>query len=667
MANNNKPIWKDYPLQVSGGTYVIKEYVNGSWVTRRTFHALATPDGSTVVAVNNMLCNDLKTGFPEDIGITTHSDAWRRYECQTGATTGATEAFNFCQDWSWEDWDGEQRALSCPINGHADMRQRLFRSRFGELSEDIEIKALVRPNFSYYYIDSVAAETTSGFITVTANEDYTINCSAAWIGGLSGLTGDTGEQTFSFYIQPNTGFTDRSATIEVTYLNFEQEYETHELPLTQRAVVPFFNVSPVEKFISWASGTAAFVANTNVPFTASDNQSWIEYSGKTQAGYNAWNVSFNVSANIGEPREAVITFTYPTSTSQSGTTSVVVRQGEKQIVCEELWYLSTNGAVVQPAFTGTYYFGANILSNTYNDGQGIILFDNCVTKLGTQVFQNKTTLSDMTIPDSVTEIGNAAFYGTALSSLTIPNSVTSIGVSAFTQCTILSSVTIGSGVTVIPKYAFSGCTNLSSIVIPNSVTKIDTGAFKGCKKINVLNIPDSVTNIEGDTFTYCNISSVTIGSGVTILHDIFQNCSISAITIGSKVQQIYDDTFIFSNVGYINVASGNTTFYSPNNCNAIMSRDYNTITVGGYRTVIPDFATSIGERAFMGCAVLSSITIPDSITAIRRQGFAYCSNLSTINYNGTKTQWGTITKGSGWHTNVPATVVHCTDGDSSLD
>ena len=70
----------------------------------------------------------------------------------------------------------------------------------------------------------------------------------------------------------------------------------------------------------------------------------------------------------------------------------------------------------------------------------------------------------MTIPDSVTNIGNSAFYGcSGLTSVTIGNGVTSIGKNAFYGCSGLTSVTIGNGVTSIGKNAFTNCTNLTSV------------------------------------------------------------------------------------------------------------------------------------------------------------------------------------------------------------
>lgn len=85
------------------------------------------------------------------------------------------------------------------------------------------------------------------------------------------------------------------------------------------------------------------------------------------------------------------------------------------------------------------------------------------------------------IPESVTSIGDWAFYGcSGLTSVTIPESVILIGGSAFCKCTGLTSVTIPEGVTSIGSSAFSGCSGLTSVTIPNSVISIGELAFCGC-------------------------------------------------------------------------------------------------------------------------------------------------------------------------------------------
>ena len=76
--------------------------------------------------------------------------------------------------------------------------------------------------------------------------------------------------------------------------------------------------------------------------------------------------------------------------------------------------------------------------------------------------------------------------------------------------------------------------------------------------------------------------------------------------------------------------------------------------------------TRIAEKTFDECKSLTSIVIPDSVTSIRESAFQDCSSLTTITFNGTKAQWNRIELGEDWNDNVPARVVHCTDGDVEI-
>ena len=173
---------------------------------------------------------------------------------------------------------------------------------------------------------------------------------------------------------------------------------------------------------------------------------------------------------------------------------------------------------------------------------------NSVTSIGDYAFYYCSGLTSITIPSSVTSIGDYAFYYCrGLTSITIPSSVTSIGDYAFYYCSGLTSVTIPNSVTSIGNGAFWGCSGLTSVTIPNSVTNIGYKAFQGCSGLTSVTIPNSVTSIGESAFAYCSsLASVTIPNSVTNIGSrAFYNTRIKSLTIGTGIQTIASDAFSY--------------------------------------------------------------------------------------------------------------------------
>ena len=269
-------------------------------------------------------------------------------------------------------------------------------------------------------------------------------------------------------------------------------------------------------------------------------------------------------------------------------------------------------------------FGANIVSNTYENGQGVITFDASVTSIGDLAFTSCSSLTSITIPESVDSIGGAAFaYCRSLTSITIPDSVTSIGKQAFAY-TSLTSVTIPDSVTSIGSSAFDGCTSLTSITIPDSVTSIGDFAFDSCHSLTSVTIPDSVISIGEYAFFGCtSLTSITIGNGVTSIGEAaFYECTkLTSVAIPNSVTSI-----------------GSYAFYGCTSLASVTIPD-SVISIGDYAfwrctsltsVTIGNSVTSIGEYAFCACYSLTSVTIPNSVTSIGVGAFYGCTSLTSV-------------------------------------
>lgn len=274
-----------------------------------------------------------------------------------------------------------------------------------------------------------------------------------------------------------------------------------------------------------------------------------------------------------------------------------------------IYYTSLDDKVVVPYKEDA--FGANIVSNEYSDGQGIISFDKDLTSIGNQAFYQCSNLSSITIPESIEIIGQEAFYSCSnLTFINIPDNITSIENNTFTFCTGLSSITIPNNVTKIGSAAFSR-TGLRSLSIPKSVTSIGNSAFSSCEKIEAIIVEpgNPKFNSEGNCNAIIETDSkvLVLGCKNTVIpknitcigEGAFSGCrGLSSIAIPENVEIIGTEAFL--------------------DCSNLSS------------IIIPDRVTTLGRQAFSNCSKLQSIIIPESVSSVGYGCFIRCSSLGEI-------------------------------------
>ncbi len=366
---------------------------------------------------------------------------------------------------------------------------------------------------------------------------------------------------------------------------------------------------------------------------------------------------------------------------------------------------------VAAAHSGDYFYSIDEGNATiigYNGTGGVITIPSTLdghptVAIGAQAFEQKTSITSVTIPEGVVSIGVSAFSEcTALAVVTMPESMQSIGDWAFYECNALNSVSIPGNTRNIGAVAFGFCAALTAIevdasnqnyssengvlydkarstliqfpgaktgsfTIPDSVTSIGTYAF--CRSVLAsVTMGVEVSNI-GDYgfFKYTNLTSVDLSNITSLGYGTFGYCTgLTSANIGSKVTNIGNYAFAEcvnlttievdeANPNYCSVAgvlynkNGTTLITCPGGKVGAFSIPDGVMSIGtgafyGDATIdsitIPGSVTSLGDYAFAWCAALTSVSIPDSVTAIGESAFVDCTALTTANVPNSVTSIG---------------------------
>ena len=229
----------------------------------------------------------------------------------------------------------------------------------------------------------------------------------------------------------------------------------------------------------------------------------------------------------------------------------------------------------------------------------------------------------------VTTIGNAAFRDSSVTSVTIPASVTEIGANAFAGCTNLTSVTYGG--------------DWSNLTIQSGNPAVEDAA-KDAANEQLFDFEFILNNTAVVVIRYKGTAAdVTIpsrykGKPVTAIeHAAFHDSAVTSVTIPDSVTAIPDYAFGF--------CSQLTNISIPNSVTYIGFSAFNSCTSLKSIT-LPSSLSTIQSYAFYNCGNLKTIRIPVSVTSIGNYAFDVCPSLMTVTYPGSKTQWDAITKGS---------------------
>ena len=219
-----------------------------------------------------------------------------------------------------------------------------------------------------------------------------------------------------------------------------------------------------------------------------------------------------------------------------------------------------------------------------------------VVSIANKGFRNISSLTTVTLPDTIEYIGDSAFAScTSLTGIELPKGLTDIGESAFSGCDMLKSITIPDGISIIKDWTFFSCDSLMNVSMSDGVTNIGQYALSNCRSLTNITIPNSVIDI-----------------GYNAFHDtLIENATIPATAV---------DSLKNDNLKNVIITSGDTIGqYAFRNCTSLTT------------VIIPDSVTTISSNAFEGCISLTSITIPNAVTSIGYDAFKNCDSLITVN------------------------------------
>lgn len=322
----------------------------------------------------------------------------------------------------------------------------------------------------------------------------------------------------------------------------------------------------------------------------------------------------------------------------------------------EIWYTTTDGNILDTTYIVDKVTNNTLLSNTYENGQGILTFEKDFHEIPTNMFKSNSKIQTIKLPNDITILGETAFdYCSSLSSILLPKNLTTIGKWCFRQCNALQEINLPDTITEIKDSAFYNCESLEGVVLPPQITTIEAYTFSGCTQLKSITIPSLVSSIGDYALAGCSYLETIICLPMTApTINILMN--FTGISVPSETQKVllindgaigydegkwksYMESFGYV-VQYISVTpknneiiykslSGNIIEPTSGRGSGMPTIVSNTYKNGWGKMVFEKDITNVSYKYFDGNTDLCEIQLPNGV-GVNMYGFLNCTNLYSI-------------------------------------
>ena len=266
-------------------------------------------------------------------------------------------------------------------------------------------------------------------------------------------------------------------------------------------------------------------------------------------------------------------------------------------------------------------------------------------KLANYSFWTCSSLKEVTLPSSITNIGKAFLACDSLETINVPANakLTTIEEDAFKSNINLKHFNfLGEcPLTMIGKNAFANLKKLTTFKMPKTVTDIQLNAFSGCSNLATVEFDPNadIQKIGAGAFADCGLQRISIPKKVKeIAKEAFRNCTVlKKIEVTEFTTSIDPEAFKYCDqLTEIKVSKDNTVYSSVGGY--LLSKDKKTLILfppgkaNDKFTLLPPSIEKIGDNSFLDCRKLTNVTIPNKVKTIGKRAFGLCKNLKIITF-----------------------------------